>query len=159
MTTHAERLPPAGRAAGTNETFSLGWQPLDHETQAEWNLVVAVENEEPLFSCDAGQLQRPRQASASATVSVRVTNVNDPPTFHPGTFIVSEVDGAGPGTQLGMFNATDPDRTAGQIRWGDWSGKGGSSCRISHVLERVPVQNWLLLCAPEGDSIPVGKMP
>ncbi|XP_070237571.1 cadherin-like protein 26 isoform X5 [Bos mutus] len=101
----------------TNEGILNIIKPLDHETQAEWNLVVAVENEEPLFSCDAGQLQRPRQASASATVSVRVTNVNDPPTFHPGTFIVSEVDGAGPGTQLGMFNATDPDRTAGQIRY------------------------------------------
>ncbi|XP_070657449.1 cadherin-like protein 26 isoform X5 [Bos indicus] len=102
----------------TNEGILNIIKPLDHETQAEWNLVVAVENEEPLFSCDAGQLQRPRQASASATVSVWVTNVNDPPTFHPGTFIVSEVDGAGPGTQLGMFNATDPDRTAaGQIRY------------------------------------------
>lgn len=139
MTTHAERLPPASRATGANETFSLGWQPLDHETQPAWSLVVAVENEEPLFSCEGGQLQRPRQASASAIVSVRVTNANDPPTFHPGTFIVSEVDGAGPGTRLGMFNATDPDRTAGKIRWGDWSGKDGSSCRISHVPERVPV--------------------
>ncbi|XP_044783767.1 cadherin-like protein 26 isoform X4 [Bubalus bubalis] len=101
----------------TNEGILNIIKPLDHETQAEWNLVVAVENEEPLFLCEGGQLQRPRQASASATVSVRVTNVNDPPTFHPGTFIVSEVDGAGPGTQLGMFNATDPDRTAGQIRY------------------------------------------
>ncbi|XFF83803.1 hypothetical protein AB1E18_010022 [Capra hircus] len=101
----------------TNEGILNVIKPLDHETQPAWSLVVVVENEEPLFSCEGGQLQRPQQASASATVSVRVTNANDPPTFHPGTFIVSEVDGAGPGTQLGMFNATDPDRTAGQIRY------------------------------------------
>uniref|UniRef100_A0A8C6EF74 Cadherin-like protein 26 n=1 Tax=Moschus moschiferus TaxID=68415 RepID=A0A8C6EF74_MOSMO len=101
----------------TNEGILNVIKPLDHETQPAWSLVVAVENEEPLFSCEGGQLQRPRQASASATVSVLVTNANDPPTFHPGTFIVSEVDGAGPGTQLGMFNATDPDRTIGQIRY------------------------------------------
>ncbi|XP_020760811.2 cadherin-like protein 26 [Odocoileus virginianus] len=101
----------------TNEGILSVIKPLDHETQPAWSLVVAVENEEPLFSCEGGQLQRPPQASASAIVSVRVTNANDPPTFHPGTFIVSEVDGAGPGTRLGMFNATDPDRTAGQIRY------------------------------------------
>ncbi|OWK03470.1 hypothetical protein Celaphus_00007776 [Cervus elaphus hippelaphus] len=101
----------------TNEGILSVIKPLDHETQPAWSLVVAVENEEPLFSCEGGQLQRPRQASASAIVSVRVTNANDPPTFHPGTFIVSEVDGAGPGTRLGMFNATDPDRTAGKIRY------------------------------------------
>ncbi|XP_042085847.1 cadherin-like protein 26 isoform X4 [Ovis aries] len=101
----------------TNEGILNVIKPLDHETQPVWSLVVVMENEEPLFSCEGGQLRRPQQASASATVSVRVTNANDPPTFHPGTFIVSEVDGAGPGTQLGMFNATDPDRTAGQIRY------------------------------------------
>ncbi|KAB0351763.1 hypothetical protein FD754_016620 [Muntiacus muntjak] len=101
----------------TNEGILSVIKPLDHETQPAWSLVVAVENEEPLFSCEGGQLQRPPQASASAIVSVRVTNANDPPAFHPGTFIVSEVDGAGPGTRLGMFNATDPDRTAGQIRY------------------------------------------
>ncbi|XP_065777748.1 cadherin-like protein 26 isoform X3 [Muntiacus reevesi] len=101
----------------TNEGILSVIKPLDHETQPAWSLVVAVENEEPLFSCEGGQLQRPPQASASAIVSVRVINANDPPAFHPGTFIVSEVDGAGPGTRLGMFNATDPDRTAGQIRY------------------------------------------
>ncbi|XP_040104645.1 cadherin-like protein 26 [Oryx dammah] len=101
----------------TNEGILNVIKPLDHETQPAWSLVVVVENEEPLFSCEGGQLQRPHHASASATVSVRVTNANDPPTFHPRTFIVSEVDGAGPGTQLGMFNATDPDRTTGQIRY------------------------------------------
>uniref|UniRef100_A0A8C2NQS1 Cadherin domain-containing protein n=1 Tax=Capra hircus TaxID=9925 RepID=A0A8C2NQS1_CAPHI len=132
----------------TNEGILNVIKPLDHETQPAWSLVVVVENEEPLFSW--GQLQRPQQASASATVSVRVTNANDPPTFHPGTFIVSEVDGAGPGTQLGMFNATDPDRTAGQIRWGDWRGKGGNSCRISRVPERVPVRN----CSIIHNSVP-----
>lgn len=75
-----------------------------------------VENEEPLFSCEGGRLREPREAAASATVSVQVMDVNEPPTFHPRSFVVSELDGAGPGIQLGTFNATDPDRAAGRIR-------------------------------------------
>ncbi|XP_066093189.1 cadherin-like protein 26 isoform X1 [Saccopteryx bilineata] len=91
---------------------------LDYEAHpAARSLVVAVENEEPLFSCEGGEVRRPRAAAASATVSVRVTDHNDPPAFHPRTFIVSEVEGAGPGTQLGVFNATDPDGTDGRIRY------------------------------------------
>lgn len=53
---------------------------------------------------------------AGAAVSVRVTDANAPPAFHPTDFIVGEVDGTGPGIQSGIFNATDPDRSAGQLR-------------------------------------------
>ncbi|EPY87507.1 hypothetical protein CB1_000243057 [Camelus ferus] len=102
----------------TNEGILNVIKPLDYETHPAWSLVVAMENEEPLFSCEAGRLQKPRRAVASATVSVQVTNANDPPAFHPATFIVSVADGAGPGIQLGIFNAMDPDRTASQIRLG-----------------------------------------
>ncbi|XP_064332045.1 cadherin-like protein 26 [Camelus dromedarius] len=101
----------------TNEGILNVIKPLDYETHPAWSLVVAMENEEPLFSCEAGRLQKPRRAVASATVSVQVTNANDPPAFHPATFIVSVADGAGPGIQLGIFNAMDPDRTASQIRY------------------------------------------
>lgn len=63
-------------------------------------------------------MQPLRKAMASTTVTVQVVDTNDPPTFHPRTFIVSEEDGARPGIQLGDFNATDPDRpTDSQIRW------------------------------------------
>ncbi|KAL4680376.1 hypothetical protein H8959_022317 [Pygathrix nigripes] len=54
------------------------------------------------------------KAAASTTVSVQVTDANDPPTFHPQSFIVSKNEGAGPGTLLGTFNAMDPDS---QIRY------------------------------------------
>ncbi|XP_072799636.1 cadherin-like protein 26 [Vicugna pacos] len=101
----------------TNEGILNVIKPLDYETHPAWSLVVAAENEEPLFSCEAGRLQKPRRAVASATVSVQVTNTNDPPAFHPATFIVSVADGTGPGIQLEIFNATDPDRTASQIRY------------------------------------------
>uniref|UniRef100_A0A8C0P320 Cadherin domain-containing protein n=1 Tax=Canis lupus familiaris TaxID=9615 RepID=A0A8C0P320_CANLF len=52
-----------------------------------------------------------------ATVSVQVTDSNDPPAFHPRSFVVSEADGARPGIQLGAFNATDPDGAVGRIRY------------------------------------------
>ncbi|XP_054429509.1 cadherin-like protein 26 [Pteronotus mesoamericanus] len=91
-------------------------EALDYETRPTWSLVIAVENEEPLFSCEGGEPRRP-QAAASATVRVQVTDTNDPPAFHPPTLLVSEVDGAGPGTRLGSFNATDPDGPHSQIRY------------------------------------------
>ncbi|XP_040315742.1 cadherin-like protein 26 [Herpailurus yagouaroundi] len=101
----------------TNEGILNVIKPLDYETHPMWRLVITVENEEALFSCEGGRLREPRKAAASATVSVQVTDVNDPPAFHPRSFVVSEVDGAGPGIQLGIFNATDPDRAAGRIRY------------------------------------------
>ncbi|KAM5218708.1 cadherin-like protein 26 isoform 2-T2 [Hipposideros larvatus] len=101
----------------TNEGILNVIKPLDYESPPTQSLVIAVENEELLFSCDGGELQWPRRAAASATVRVQVTDANEPPAFHTGTLMVSEVDGAGPGVQLGIFNATDPDRNASQIRY------------------------------------------
>uniref|UniRef100_A0A8C9LJ27 Cadherin-like protein 26 n=1 Tax=Piliocolobus tephrosceles TaxID=591936 RepID=A0A8C9LJ27_9PRIM len=98
----------------TNEGILNVIKPLDYETRPARSLVIAVENEERLFFCERGKLQPPRKAAASATVSVQVTDTNDPPTFHPQSFIVSKNEGAGPGTLLGTFKATDPDS---QIRY------------------------------------------
>ncbi|XP_039092978.1 cadherin-like protein 26 [Hyaena hyaena] len=101
----------------TNEGILNVVKPLDYETHPMWRLIIMVENEEPLFSCEGGRLREPREAAASATVSVQVMDANEPPAFHPRSFVVSELDGAGPGIQLGTFNATDPDRAAGRIRY------------------------------------------
>uniref|UniRef100_A0A8C5K4K5 Cadherin-like protein 26 n=1 Tax=Jaculus jaculus TaxID=51337 RepID=A0A8C5K4K5_JACJA len=101
----------------TNQGILSVVKCLDYETQAAHSLVISVENQEPLFSCEEGQLQPSRQALASATVSVLVVDINDPPTFHRGSFIVSKEDGARPGIQLGAFSATDPDGAADQIRY------------------------------------------
>ncbi|XP_006896990.1 PREDICTED: cadherin-like protein 26-like [Elephantulus edwardii] len=101
----------------TNEGILSVIKPLDYETLPWRKLVISVQNEDPLFSCEGGQLGRPLQPGASATVSVEVTNTNDPPAFHPSAFIVTGEDGAHPGLLLGAFNATDPDGIASHISY------------------------------------------
>ncbi|KAH0511053.1 Cadherin-like protein 26 [Microtus ochrogaster] len=101
----------------TNRAVLNVIKPLDYETQAAHSLSIVVENQEPLFSCEEGQAQPSTKAMASTTVSVQVVDTNDPPAFHPRSFIVSKEDGAGPGIWLGDFNATDPDRVTSQIRY------------------------------------------
>ncbi|XP_022349811.1 cadherin-like protein 26 [Enhydra lutris kenyoni] len=101
----------------TNEGILNVIKPLDYETRPARSLVIAMENEELLFPCEGGRVRGPGGVAASATVSVQVMDTNDPPAFHPRSFVVSEVDGAGPGIQLGVFNATDPDRAAGPVRY------------------------------------------
>ncbi|XP_040588816.1 cadherin-like protein 26 isoform X2 [Mesocricetus auratus] len=117
----------------TNQGVLNVIKPLDYETQAAHSLVIVVENQEQLFSCEEGQPQPSTKAMASATVSVQVVDANDPPAFHPRSFTVSEEDGARPGIRLGGFNATDPDRPANQIRYklvhdpADWMTVGETS--------------------------------
>lgn len=101
----------------TNQGLLSIIKPLDYETQVAHSLLIVVENQEQLFNCQEGQLQPLRKAMASTTVSVQVLDTNDPPAFHPRSFIVSEEDGAWPAIQLGYFNATDPDRADSQIRY------------------------------------------
>ncbi|KAM9248285.1 LOW QUALITY PROTEIN: cadherin-like protein 26 [Dugong dugon] len=91
---------PAFTQQNINVTSS---QPLDYETVPARKLVTSVENEERLVSCEGGKLRKPAETGA---VSVEAAES----AFHPRTFIVSEEDGARPGSQLGIFNATDPYR-------------------------------------------------
>ncbi|KAM7125991.1 cadherin-like protein 26 isoform 1-T1 [Molossus nigricans] len=101
----------------TNEGILNVIKALDYEAHPTWSLIVAVDNEEPLSPCARRTLQEPTGAAASVTVSLQVTDANEPPAFHPGSFVVTEAEGARPGTPLGRFSATDPDRTGGQIRY------------------------------------------
>ncbi|XP_029773845.1 cadherin-like protein 26 [Suricata suricatta] len=101
----------------TNEGILNVIKPLDYEAHPVRRLVITVENEAPLFSCEGGRRRGPREAVASATVRVQVLDTNEPPAFQPRSFVVTELDGAGPGTPLGTFRATDPDTAAGQIRY------------------------------------------
>ncbi|XP_027631172.1 cadherin-like protein 26 [Tupaia chinensis] len=103
----------------TNDGILQVIKPLDYETGPAPSLLIVAENEEPFFSCKAGRLQRLQEAEAvaRATVRVRVLDADVPPAFHPPSFLVSAQDGAGPGIHLGTFNASDPDRAAGQIRY------------------------------------------
>ncbi|XP_053527239.1 cadherin-like protein 26 [Artibeus jamaicensis] len=93
----------------TNEGVLNVIKALDYEAHPSRSLLVLVENKEPLFSCEGREPWRLGPVAASATVSVQVLDTNDPPAFHPGSVVVSEVEGAKPGTQLGSFKATDPD--------------------------------------------------
>ncbi|XP_036915901.1 cadherin-like protein 26 isoform X2 [Sturnira hondurensis] len=93
----------------TNEGILNVIKALDFEAHPSRSLIIVVENKEPLFSCEGGEPRRPGLVAASATVSVQVLDANDPPAFHPGSIIISEVEGARPGTQLGSFKATDPE--------------------------------------------------
>uniref|UniRef100_A0A2I2ZF55 Cadherin-like protein 26 n=1 Tax=Gorilla gorilla gorilla TaxID=9595 RepID=A0A2I2ZF55_GORGO len=113
----------------TNEGILNVIKPLDYETRPAQSLIIVVENEERLFFCERGKLQPPRKAAASATVSVQVTDANDPPAFHPQSFIVSKEEGARPGTLLGTFNAMDPDS---QIR----AKKGSCLSGNGHITKR-----------------------
>ncbi|XP_045689433.1 cadherin-like protein 26 isoform X2 [Phyllostomus hastatus] len=101
----------------TNEGILSVVKALDYEAHPSWSLIIVVGNEEPLFSCEGGKPQRPGLVAASATVTVQVTDTNDPPAFHPRSFVVSEVEGARPGTQLGSFKATDPDGPGSGVRY------------------------------------------
>ncbi|KAM6163891.1 cadherin-like protein 26 [Rhynchocyon petersi] len=92
-------------------------KPLDYETLPSRTLVISVQNEEPLFLCEGGELEWPAESGASATVTVEVTDANDSPAFHPSTVIVSGEDGAGPGLLLGIFNATDPDGMSSHVSY------------------------------------------
>ncbi|KAB0404596.1 hypothetical protein E2I00_017043 [Balaenoptera physalus] len=56
---HVPRSAGTVRAAGANAIFSLRRPPLDCETQPVRSLVVAVENEGPLFSCEGGGCRGP----------------------------------------------------------------------------------------------------
>ncbi|XP_074144841.1 cadherin-like protein 26 isoform X1 [Sminthopsis crassicaudata] len=99
---------------GTNEGILNVIKPLDYENLPDRKLVIVVENEEPFFSCEKDQFGN---GTSTATVNVEVIDTNDPPQFHPPNFIVQEVDGAGPGIQLGRYNATDPDGDSKNIRF------------------------------------------
>ncbi|XP_074066478.1 cadherin-like protein 26 [Macrotis lagotis] len=101
----------------TNEGILNVIKPLDYESLSERKLIIIVENEEPFSSCEKDQLGNETIKSSTASVIVEVIDTNDPPQFHPSIFIVHEDDGAKPGTQLGRYNATDPDGNNKNIRF------------------------------------------
>ncbi|XP_075383795.1 cadherin-like protein 26 [Tenrec ecaudatus] len=111
----------------TNEGILSVLKPLDHEMLPHRHLVISVENEERLFSCEAGKLRKPAEAKARVSVDVTVVDRNEPPVFHPETLIVTRKDGDGPGLHLGVVKAIDPD---------------GTSSHVSYLLAHDPA-NWV----------------
>ncbi|KAH1181923.1 cadherin-like protein 26 [Mauremys mutica] len=101
----------------TNEGILSVIKPLDHEGDLEKRLVISVENEEPLFSCDKGKLRSRPVAPISASVAVKVLDRNDAPEFHPLTLVFQKEEGVKPGTRLGKYSAVDPDVVPNKIKY------------------------------------------
>lgn len=76
-------------------------QPLDYESQAEYQLVVTAENEV--------SLKAPYDQIHSATVTVRVMNENEAPVFYKNPIKVTVAESVVPGTVLVSDIAHDPD--------------------------------------------------
>lgn len=76
-------------------------QPLDYESQAEYQLVVTAENEV--------RLKASYEQTHSATVTVRVINENEAPIFYKNPIKVTVPESVVPGTVLVSDIAHDPD--------------------------------------------------
>uniref|UniRef100_A0A8D2J785 Cadherin 15 n=1 Tax=Varanus komodoensis TaxID=61221 RepID=A0A8D2J785_VARKO len=82
---------------------------LDHEEQSHFELLVSVQNQAPLDP------SAPKAARALATVRVQVQDANEPPLFPENPWRGSVNEGAPPGTEIGLFRATDPDTQQAQL--------------------------------------------
>ncbi|KAI5104733.1 cadherin-2 precursor, partial [Silurus meridionalis] len=88
----------------TNEGLVTVVKPIDYETTRTFVLTVVVMNEIPL---ERG-IHLPRQSTA--TVSVRVIDVNESPYFEPNPRLIRLDEGMPAESALTTFVAQDPDR-------------------------------------------------
>ncbi|RXN17686.1 B-cadherin-like isoform X1 [Labeo rohita] len=75
-------------------------KPLDFEKTKQYVLSVIVENDDPFV----GSLP-----TSTATVTVNVEDVNEPPEFNPKERIIYKSEDAPVDTELVIYTATDPD--------------------------------------------------
>uniref|UniRef100_A0A673CW30 Cadherin-2-like n=1 Tax=Sphaeramia orbicularis TaxID=375764 RepID=A0A673CW30_9TELE len=88
----------------TNEGLVTVVKPIDYEISRTYVLTVEARNEVPL----ARGIHSPRQSTA--TVSIRVIDVNESPYFEPNPKLVKLEEGMLPESTLTTFTAQDPDR-------------------------------------------------
>ncbi|XP_010785473.1 cadherin-2 [Notothenia coriiceps] len=88
----------------TNEGLVTVVKPIDYETSRTYVLTVEAKNEVPL----ARGIHSPRQSTA--TVSIRVIDVNESPYFEPNPKLIKLEEGMMPESTLSTFTAQDPDR-------------------------------------------------
>ncbi|GCC31949.1 cadherin-like protein 26 isoform X2 [Chiloscyllium punctatum] len=93
----------------TNNGILLLIKHLDYEHGRERILQIAVENEEPLFTCPGTNIDLRTSESQIMTVNINVLDENDPPLFDPAEILVKRKEGLLPEVVLGRMNATDPD--------------------------------------------------
>ncbi|XP_075427481.1 cadherin-like protein 26 isoform X2 [Ascaphus truei] len=102
----------------TNDGILSIIKPLDFQKTPEMKLVISVENEEALFSCEQGKLtMNPSPQLSNVALNIIVLDRNDPPLFYPASQIIRQKEGLMPGTVLGKLNATDPDKVPNKIRY------------------------------------------
>ena len=78
--------------------FSI--QPLDFEKNKQFILSVIVENDDPFV----GSLP-----TSTATVTVNVIDVNEPPEFNPKEKVIFKPEDSPVDSELVTYKATDPD--------------------------------------------------
>ncbi|XP_041862123.1 cadherin-2-like [Melanotaenia boesemani] len=92
----------------TNEGLLTVVKPIDFELTRSFMLTVEAENEVPL----ARGIHLPRQSTA--TVSVRILDINESPEFSPNPKSIKLEEGLPAGSLLTTFTAQDPDRSMRQ---------------------------------------------
>lgn len=101
-------------------------QPIDYESTRSFMLTVEAENEVTLVR----GIHLPRQSTA--TVSVRILDLNESPEFRPNLKSMRLEEGLSAGSMLTTFTAQDPDRYMRQtIR----SETPGSSSETFHLCQ------------------------
>nr|XP_055072486.1 B-cadherin-like [Misgurnus anguillicaudatus] len=80
-------------------------KPLDYEKIKQYTLSVIVENDHPFV----GSLP-----TSTATVTVNVEDVNEPPVFNPKEMLITKHEDVPVGSDLVAFTATDPDTERSQ---------------------------------------------
>lgn len=102
-------------------------QPVDFEMNRSFMLTVVADNEVPLVS----GIHRTRQSTA--TVSIRVIDVNESPNFDPNPKQIKLEEGLPQWSMLTTFTAHDPDRYMQQtIRYK--TAHTGIICILNHIL-------------------------
>lgn len=87
-------------------------QPIDFELTRSFMLTVEAENEVALVR----GIHLPRQSTA--TVSIRILDINESPEFSPNPKLIKLEEGPPAGSLLTTFTAQDPDRFMRQtVRW------------------------------------------
>lgn len=98
--------------------------PLDYETASTYNVVV--------YATDSGT--NPSARSASATVTVTVSDASDsPPVFNPASYVATMSENDAAGTTVQSVTATDPDGGGTNVAtYTIFSGNGDSVFRLDN---------------------------
>ncbi|XP_075916065.1 cadherin-2-like [Petromyzon marinus] len=128
-------MPPLS-VIDSDEAGTAAWRPLDFETSSSYQLIVFVDNEEPLV-----KTMRPPPES-TATVTVSVEDENEAPLFEPRLQQVMLAEGLALGSAVTTLVARDPDTAQKQsLRYrklrvpGDWLDIDAADGAVSTAAE------------------------